>query len=52
VDILIMVQLLVVALLGWRGANRGVSISLWVGGIGALLVLFRFHVASLLALSF
>jgi len=52
VDILIMVQLLVVALLVWRGANRGVIISLWVVGIVALLGLFRFHVTSLLDLSF
>jgi hypothetical protein len=52
VDILIMVLLLVVALLVWRGANRGVIISLWVVGIVAMLGLFRFHVTSLLDLSF
>ena len=51
-DILIMVLLLVIALLVWRGANRGVIISLWVVGIVAMLGLFRFHVTSLLDLSF
>mgnify|MGYP007049810611 CR=1 FL=1 len=47
-----MVLLLVVALLVWRGANRGVIISLWVVGIVAMLGLFRFHVTSVLDLSF
>jgi hypothetical protein len=52
VDILIMVLLLVIALLVWRGANRTVIITLWVVGTVAMLGLFRFHVTSLLDLSF
>jgi len=52
VDILIMVLLSVVALLVWRGADRGVIITLWVVGVVAMLGLFRFHVTSLLDLSF
>jgi hypothetical protein len=52
VDILIMILLLVIALLVWRGASRGVIITLWVVGVVAMLGLFRFHVTSLLDLSF
>jgi hypothetical protein len=52
VDILIMILLLVIALLVWRGANRGVVIALWVVGVVATVGLFRFHVTSLLDLSF
>jgi hypothetical protein len=52
VDILIMVLLLVIALLMWRGANRGVVITLWVVGVIAMIGLFRFHVTSVLDLSF
>ena len=47
-----MILLLVIALLVWRGANRGVIITLWAVGIVALVGLFRFHVTSLLDLSF
>jgi len=52
VDILIMVLLLLTALLLWRGANRGVVITLWVGGVVATIGLFRFHVTSVLDLGF
>ena len=47
-----MILLLAIALLVWRGTNRGVIISLWVVGIVATIGLFRFHVTSLLDLSF
>lgn len=36
-DILIMILLLVIALLVWRGANRGVIIGLWVIGVVAMI---------------
>jgi hypothetical protein len=52
VDILIMILLLVIALLVWRGAKRGMVIALWVVGVVALIGLFRFHVTSTLDLSF
>ncbi|MBJ7400673.1 DUF5993 family protein [Mycolicibacterium sp.] len=51
-DILIMILLLVIALLVWRGANRGVIIGLWVIGVVAMIGLFRYHVTSVLDLSF
>ena len=51
-DILIMILLFVIALLVWRGANRGVVIALWAVGVIAMVGLFRFHVTSLLDLSF
>jgi len=47
-----MILLLVIALLVWRGINRGVIITLWVVGIVAVIGLFRFHVTSMLDLSF
>ena len=47
-----MILLLVLALLIWRGAKRGMVIALWVVGTVAMLGLFRFHVTSLLDLSF
>jgi len=46
-----MILLLVIALLVWRGANRGVVIALWVVGVIATVGLFRYHVTSLLDLS-
>jgi hypothetical protein len=52
VDILIMILLLVLALLIWRGANRGVVIALWVVGLVATIGLFNYHVTSTLDLSF
>jgi hypothetical protein len=51
-DILIMILLLVIALLVWRGANRGVIIALWIVGVVAMVGLFRYHVTSVLDLSF
>jgi len=47
-----MILLLVIALLVWRGAKRGVVIALWVVGVVATVGLFRFHVTSMLDLSF
>lgn len=52
VDILIMILLLVITVLVWRGANRGTVIGLWLIGIVAVISLFRFHVTSTLDLSF
>ncbi len=52
VDIVIMALLLAVALLVWRGANRGVVIGLWFVGVVAMLGLFDYHVTSALDLSF
>jgi len=47
-----MILLLVIALLVWRGANRGVIIALWIVGVVAMVGLFRYHVTSVLDLSF
>jgi hypothetical protein len=52
VDILIMILLLALALLVWRGANRGVTIALWAVALVATIGLFRYHVTSTLDLSF
>jgi len=52
VDILIMVLLLALALLVWRGAKRGVIIAVWAVGLVAMIGLFRYHVTSTLDLSF
>ena len=51
-DTLILVLLLAIALLIWRGASRGLIIALWVVGIVAMLGLFNYHVTSHLDLSF
>lgn len=47
-----MILLLVLALLIWRGAKHGLILSLWVIGVVAMIGLFRFHVTSVLDLSF
>ncbi len=47
-----MILLLGIALLVWRGAKRGLIISLWLVGVVALVGLFRYHVTSVLDLSF
>ena len=47
-----MVLLLVIALLIWRGAKRGMVIALWAVGVVAMIGLFRYHVTSVLDLSF
>ena len=47
-----MILLLVIALLVWRGAQRGMVIALWVVGVVAMVGLFRYHVTSVLDLSF
>jgi len=52
VDILIMFLLFAIALLVWRGAKGGVVLGLWVLGVVAMLGLFRYHVTSVLDLSF
>ncbi len=52
VDILIMVLLLGLALLIWRGSKRGLILGLWILALVAMVGLFRFHVTSQLDLSF
>jgi hypothetical protein len=52
VDILIMILLFGIALLIWRGATRGLILSLWFVGLVAMIGLFRYHVTSVLDLSF
>lgn len=47
-----MILLLAIALLIWRGAKRGLVITLWAIGLVAMIGLFRFHVTSVLDLSF
>jgi len=47
-----MILLLVIALLIWRGAKRGLILTLWFVGVVAMIGLFRYHVTSLLDLSF
>jgi hypothetical protein len=47
-----MVLLLVIALLIWRGAKRGLIIALWFVGLVAMIGLFNYHVTSHLDLSF
>ncbi len=47
-----MVLLFVLALLIWRGAGRGVILTLWFVGLVAMIGLFRYHVTSALDLSF
>lgn len=47
-----MILLLGIALLIWRGAKRGMIIGLWVVGVVAMIGLFRYHVTSVLDLSF
>lgn len=47
-----MFLLFAIALLVWRGAKGGVVLGLWVLGVVAMLGLFRYHVTSVLDLSF
>ncbi len=47
-----MILLFVIALLIWRGARRGMIIALWAFGLVAMIGLFRYHVTSVLDLSF
>jgi len=47
-----MVLLFAIALLIWRGARRGLILSLWFVGVVAMIGLFRYHVTSVLDLSF
>ena len=47
-----MVLLCALALLIWRGAKRGVVLALWFVGVVAMIGLFRYHVTSVLDLSF
>ncbi len=47
-----MVLLLVIAMLIWRGARRGLIIALWFVGLVAIFGLFNYHVTSHLDLSF
>lgn len=47
-----MILLLGIALLVWRGAKSGLILGLWVLGVVAVLGLFKYHVTSVLDLSF
>ena len=47
-----MILLLALALMIWRGAKRGAILALWAIGVVAMLGLFRYHVTSVLDLSF
>ncbi len=47
-----MILLFALALLIWRGAKRGMVIALWAVGLVAMIGLFRYHVTSVLDLSF
>jgi hypothetical protein len=47
-----MILLLGLALLIWRGAKRGLILGLWAVGLVAMIGLFRYHVTSVLDLSF
>ena len=47
-----MFLLFAIALLVWRGGKRGMVLGLWVVGVLAVLGLFRYHVTSVLDLSF
>lgn len=47
-----MALLLVITLLVWRGAKRGMIIALWTVALVATIGLFRYHVTSTLDLSF
>ena len=47
-----MILLFAIALLIWRGAKRGLILSLWVIGVIAMIGLFKWHVTSVLDLSF
>lgn len=47
-----MILLFALALLIWRGAKRGLILTLWVIGVVATIGLFRYHVTSVLDLSF
>ena len=47
-----MILLFALALLIWRGAKHGLILALWVIGLVAMLGLFKWHVTSVLDLSF
>lgn len=47
-----MILLFALALLIWRGAKHGLILALWVIGVVAMLGLFKWHVTSVLDLSF
>ena len=47
-----MILLFGITLLVWRGAKRGMIIALWAVGLVAMIGLFRYHVTSVLDLSF
>jgi hypothetical protein len=51
-DIAIMLLVLVLAILIWRGARRGLILGLWALGLVAMLGLFRYHITSPLDLNF
>lgn len=46
-----MVLLLSISLLMWKGAKRGLIISLWVCTLAAMLALYRYHLTAALDVS-
>lgn len=51
-DILILILLLIIGILIYKGARRGLILTLWFVALVAMLALFRYHVTSALDLSF
>lgn len=49
---LILILLLSIALLIWRGAKRGLIIGLWTLALVAMMGVFRSHLTTVLDLSF
>lgn len=47
-----MILLFALALMIWRGAKHGLILTLWVIGVVAMIGLFKYHVTSVLDLSF
>jgi len=47
-----MILLLGIAVMIWRGAKREMTIALWIVGVILMIGLFRYHVTSVLDLSF
>lgn len=46
-----MILLLSICLLMWKGAKRGLIVSLWVFTLAAMLGLYRYHITSALDVS-
>jgi hypothetical protein len=51
-DVAIMLLVLAIVILIWRGARRGLILGLWAIGLVAMLGLFQYHITSPLDLNF